>query len=217
MEFWLALIIISSIFIYLLFLGRIYIEITYKRNKENDYISITVYSLRKLLHYTMQVPMIRILEDSEDIQLQAAVQTVKNYKNTNPNKEERFLNKTEKLVKAKPRKIKHILKKFHHYAKMYCAFIEKILKLVVCEKFYCKTKYGSEDAALTGIFVGLLWAFKSLLVNRLKRKVFTIKELDIEVNPIFGYNQLEVDFQCIFSIKLGNVIKAITSIYNIKQ
>lgn len=81
---------------------------------------------------------------------------------------------------------------------------------------FWKTKFGSEDAALTGALVGILWAFKSLLMNQLKRRIFSMGTLDIEVKPIFGSNQFEIDFQCIFSIRLGNVIKAFRSIYNIK-
>lgn len=216
MEFGLTFIVATLIIVLLISLSKIYIEVTYKRNDENDYVAVNVYALKKLISYTMQVPMVRIVEKSGEFKLESTVRTAVSQEKTDPLRDEKMIKKTDQLVKKHPRKIKHTIQKFHHYTKKYCKIIEKLLKLVVCEKLYWKTKFGSEDAALTGALVGLLWAFKTLLMNQLKRRIFSIGTLDIEVKPIFGSNQFEIDFQCIFSIRLGNVIKAFRSIYNIK-
>ncbi len=216
MEFGLTFIVAASIIVFLIFLSKIYIEVTYKRNDGNDYVAVNVYALKKLISYTMQVPMVRIVEKSDEFKLESTVRTAVSQEKTDSLRNEKMIKKTDQLIKEHPQKIKHIIQKFHHYTKKYCKIIEKILKLVVCEKLYWKTKFGSEDAALTGALVGLLWAFKTLLMNQFKRRIFSIGTLDIEVKPIFGSNQFEIDFQCIFSIRLGNVIKAFRSIYNIK-
>ena len=216
MEFGLTFIVATLIIVFLISLSKIYIEVTYKRNDENDYVAVNVYALKKLISYTMQVPMVRIVEKSGEFKLESTVRTAVSQEKTDPLRDEKMIKKTDQLVKKHPRKIKHTIQKFHHYTKRYCKIIEKLLKLVVCEKLYWKTKFGSEDAALTGALVGLLWAFKTLLMNQLKRRIFSTGTLDIEVKPIFGSNQFEIDFQCIFSIRLGNVIKAFRSIYNIK-
>ncbi|MCC5464375.1 DUF2953 domain-containing protein [Pelosinus baikalensis] len=216
MEFGLTFIVATLIIVFLISFSKIYIEVTYKRNDENDYVAVNVYALKKLISYTMQVPMVRIVEKSGEFKLESTVRTAVSQEKTDPLRDEKMIKKTDQLVKKHPRKIKYTIQKFHHYTKKYCKIIEKLLKLVVCEKLYWKTKFGSEDAALTGALVGLLWAFKTLLMNQLKRRIFSIGTLDIEVKPIFGSNQFEIDFQCIFSIRLGNVIKAFRSIYNIK-
>ncbi len=216
MEFGLTFIVATLIIVFLISLSKIYIEVTYKRNDENDYVAVNVYALKKLISYTMQVPMVRIVEKSGEFKLESTVRTAVSREKTDPIREEKLIKKTDQLVKKHPRKIRHTIQKFHHYSKKYCKIIEKLLKLIVCEKMFWKTKFGSEDAALTGALVGVLWAFKSLLMNQLKRRIFSMGALDIDVKPIFGSNQLEIDFQCIFSIRLGNVIKAFRSIYNIK-
>ena len=216
MEFGLTFIVATLIMVFLISLSKIYIEVTYKRNDENDYVAVNVYALKKLISYTMQVPMVRIVEKSGEFKLESTVRTAVSQEKTDPLRDEKMIKKTDQIVKKHPRKIKHTIQKFHHYTKRYCKIIEKLLKLVVCEKLCWKTKFGSEDAALTGALVGLLWAFKTLIMNQLKRRIFSTGTLDIEVKPIFGSNQFEIDFQCIFSIRLGNVIKAFRSIYNIK-
>ena len=215
-EFGLTFMMAILMLVFLISLSKIYIEVTYKRNDENDYVTVNVYTLKKLIFYTMQVPMVRIAEKAGDFKLQSTVSTAINQEKTDPIREEKLIKKRDHLVKKHPRKIRHTLQKFHYYSKRYCRIIDKLLKLIVCEKMFWKTKYGSEDAALTGTLVGGLWAFKSLLMNQLKRRIFSMGTLDIDVKPVFGSNQLEIDFQCIFSIRLGNVIKAFRSIYNIK-
>lgn len=76
-----------------------------------------------------------------------------------------------------------------------------------------KTSYGSEDAAVTGKY-GLAYygRLKRCYLLIYKKVIFKTKPL-IHVNPIFGHTQLKVDFQCIFSIRLGNVITAMKSVY----
>ncbi|SFL80777.1 DUF2953 domain-containing protein [Pelosinus propionicus] len=216
MEFGLTFIVATLIIIFLISLSKIYIEVEYKRNNENDYVAVNVYALKKLIFYTMQVPILRVVEKSGEYKLESTVRTAVSQEKLDPLRDEKRIKKTDQLVKEHPQKIRHTIQKFHHYTKHYCKIIEELLKLVVCEKLCWRTKFGSEDAALTGTFVGVLWFFKTLLTNHLKRKIFSIGTLDIEVNPFFGSDQLEIEFQCIFSIRLGNVIKAFRSIYNIK-
>lgn len=217
MEFWLTSIIATITISYLLSICKIYIEIQYKRSSENDYILVNVYAMRKLIAYQMEVPIIKLSENKDIFWLESAIKAVQSQEKTPPKKEKRIIKKTTELFKNHPRKLKHMMREFHYYTRLYCNMIEKILKLVVCEKIYWRTRFGSEDAAVTGTIAGLLWAVKALLMSRLKRRIFLIGEPDIAVKPIFGYNQFDVDFQCIFSIRLGNVIKAIRSIYNIKE
>jgi c-di-AMP phosphodiesterase-like protein len=217
MEFWLSLIIATITICYLLLISKIYIEIRYKRSSENDYILVSVYAMRRLITYKMEVPIIKISESKDVFWLESAIRAVQTQEKNHLKREDRIMKKTTTLFKNHPRKLRYMMKELHYYTRLYCKTLEKILKLVVCEKIYWKTRFGSEDAAVTGTITGLLWACKALLMNRLKRRIFLIGKPDIAVNPIFGCNQFDVDFQCIFSIRLGNVIKAIRSIYNIKK
>jgi hypothetical protein len=217
MEFWLALVIATIMICCLLFFSKIYINVTYKRNGANDYISVNVYTVKKLVAYEMEVPVIEIVENKGLSWLESTIKTVQDQDKTHRKREERFMKKTAKLYGKHPQKLGHAIKEFHYYTQMYCRVIDKVLMSATCERFYWKTMYGTEDAASTGIITGLLWAGKAFIINRLKKHILCVEKPIIAVTPIFGRNQFDVDFQCIFSIKLGNVIKTIKSIYNIKK
>lgn len=217
MEFWLALFIAIIMICCVLFFSKIYIDVTYKRNSMNDYISVNVYTVKKLVAYKMEVPVIKV-DDSKGLSwIESTIKTVQSQDTTHRNREERFMKKTTKLYGKHPKKLKHAIKEFHYHAQMYCRVIDKVLQSAICERFYWKTVYGSEDAANTGIVTGLLWTGKAFVINRLKKHIVCVEKPIIVVNPIFGRSQFDVDFQCIFSIRLGNVIKTIKSIYNIKK
>jgi len=173
--------------------------------------------MRRLIAYKMEVPIIKVSKSKDIFWLESAIRAVQYQEETQPKRDERIMKKTKAFFTNHPRNVRHVVKEIHNYTQLYCKIIEKVLKLVVCEKMYWKTKLGSEDAAITGAITGLLWACKSLLMSRLKKRIFLIVKPDIAVNPLWGNGRLEMDFQCIFSIRLGNVIKAIRSIYNIKQ
>jgi hypothetical protein len=217
MEFWLGLVIAIILICCILLFSKIYINIIYKRNEANDYISVNVYTIKKFVSYEMEVPIIQLVESNGLSWLDSTIKTIHSHDRSHRNREERFMKKTAKLYSKHPSKLKSAIKEFHYYTQLYCRIIDKILMSVTCEKFYWKTVYGSEDAANTGIITGLLWAGKAFIINRLKRHIFCMEKPIIAVNPIFGHNHFDIDFQCIFSIKLGNVIKTIKSIYNIKK
>jgi len=217
MEFGLALVIATIMICCLLFFSKIYIDVTYKRNGTNDYISVNVYTAKKLVSYKMEIPVIEFIKSEGVSWLESTIKTAQSQDKTYHKREERFIKKTAKLYSMYPGKLRYAIKEFHYYTQMYCSVINKVLKSATCERLYWKTVYGSEDAASTGIIIGLLWAGKALIINRLKRYVFFVAKPDIAISPTFGHNQFDVDFQCIFSIKLGNVIRTIKSIYNIKK
>lgn len=217
MEFMLAFLIATIIICCLLFFSKIYIDVTYKREGTNDYISVKVYTIKKIVIYQMQVPIIEITENNGVSWLESTVKTVKSEDETYQNREKRFIKKAAQLYSLHPTKLKHAIKEFQYYTKLYCRVIDKVLQTATCEKLCWKTIYGFEDAANTGIMTGLLWTCKAFIINRLKKHVLFVAKPTIAITPIFGQNQFDVDFQCIFSIKLGNVIKTIKSIYNINS
>jgi hypothetical protein len=88
---------------------------------------------------------------------------------------------------------------------------------IQCNKFDCKTVYGSDDAALTSIISGGLWALKSIMVNKLKNRIHLVNKPLINVTPLFNQQKFELDFTCIFSIRLGNVINATIKLLNYQR
>lgn len=216
MECWLLIILSKILLLCLLYYTKIYLILKCKRDESNDYIGVEVYIMRRLLLYSMQVPIINMTREKESLWVESKIKTGKNQDKTHTVREQKFIKENLKFYITHPRKLKQIIKQLRYYTRIYYRVMDNIVKSLQCEKLCWKTSYGSEDAAVTGSMVGILWTVKALLLTNLQKKViFKTKPL-IHVNPIFGHTQLKVDFQCIFSIRLGNVITAMKSVYRVK-
>jgi len=216
MEFWFLLILTNAIMMYLFFHIRVYIFLQYKRMDSNDYIAVKVYTIKKTILYSMEIPMIKMAGTKELFWIQSKIKTAQSQDTTHNEREQRFVRKNLKYYLLHPRKLRYIAKLFRHYARLYCDVMEEIAKKLHCEQLYWKTNYGSEDAAITGTITGMLWSIKSLLITRLKKKIIFNRQPIIMVTPTFGEEHLNIDFTCIFSIRIGNVINAMRSLHNIK-
>jgi len=216
METWLIIILANIVISFLLFYSKIYIKLKYKRDGSNDYIAVDVYIFRKLLAYSMQVPMIAIGDIKNPFWLTSKIETGQSQDATHIKREQRFVKKTMKFYMLHPRRLRRVVRLVHYYTRLYCKVMENFIHSLHCEELHWKTVYGSEDAALTGIGTGMLWSVKSLLITRLKKHVIVTQKPIITVSPTFGHNRFKVDFQCIFSIRLGNVINAVRILYNMK-
>lgn len=213
MEFWLFMMVLLLIIIGLFLSTKIYIVLICKRNHSNDFIKIEVYAVKKLLLYRMQIPMIDIMKGKKLLWIKSKIITDKQQNKTSAQRVEK---KYIKNYMIPPSQLKHLLKKMRYYTRLYAKVMDKTFKSLHCEKFCWKTSYGTEDASLTAIAVGMLWAVKSLLLTNLRRKVsFESKPL-LYVTPVFGRNDLSIDFECIFSIRVGNVITTMKSLYRVK-
>ena len=114
----------------------------------------------------------------------------------NSQKAKKSLNKIERKI-IKDRKIKNI--KFKS--------IFKILKL---KKLNFKLEIGTENAALTAICIGVISTFLSMLVGNL---AYSIKDINWKIDPVYNYgNLLNLEFNCIFSLKLIHIINTIYEI-----
>jgi len=217
MEIFFIVTLANLVIICLLFYSKIYIQLQYQRDGSNDYIAIDVYFFKKLLAYSMEVPIIELGDIKNSFWLKSTIKTNHSQDETHIKREQRFIKKTVKFYMLHPTRLRRVARLVRYYTRLYCRMMNKIVKTMQCEQLQWKTIYGSEDAALTGIGTGILWTIKALLITRLKSHVIVTKKPIISVSPVFGHNSFKVDFQCIFSIRLGNVINAMRILYNIKR
>jgi len=217
MEIWMNIILANIVIICLLFYSKIYILLQYKRDGSDDYIAVDVYIFRRLLAYSMQVPMIEIGDIKNSFRLKSKIKAGQSQDETHSKREQRFIKKNSKFYIHHARRLRHLVRLADYYARLYCRVMNKFIKTMHCEQLQWKTIYGSEDAELTGIGTGVLWTAKALMITRLKKHVVVTKTPIISVNPIFGQDIFKMDFQCIFSMRLGNVIDAMRILYNIKR
>lgn len=207
----------NVIIICLLLYCKIYIKLKYQRDGSNDYIAIDVYSYGKLLAYSMQVPMIEMTDIKNSLWLKSKIKVGHSQDETNIKREQRFIKKTLDYYILHPKRLKGVIRLVRYYTRLYCRVMNKYIKSMHCERIQWNTLYGSEDAEQTGIVTGMLWTVKGLLITRLKKRVIVTNAPIINVNFLFGHNSFKVDFDCIFSIRLGNVINAMRILYNTKR
>lgn len=177
---------------YLLWHLKIYIEIQYTRNTDNDKFILEVYTLRKLIIYRLKIPVIEFT--SENLWLKTKLETDKGAAKTHIKKEKRSFKKSIRIVK--------------HYQKIYYRFMDRLFIAIKCEKLIWKTIYGSEDAALASVITGGIWGLKSIIVNSLHHRICVVNKPLIQAIPQYNQQKFGMDFTCIFSIRLGNVINA---------
>ena len=216
MEYWLLIILLKIVLTCLLFYTKIYLILKCKRDGSNDYIKVEVYFMRRLLVYSMQVPMIEITKGIHSLWVESKIKTDENEDKTHTKREQRYIKEKMKFYITHPLKLKLLVKQVRYYTRVYYQVLEQIIKSLYCEELCWKTSYGSKDAAITGIVSGMLWTVKALLLTNLQKKIVFKDKPVIQVNPVFGQTHLKVDFQCIFSIRLGNVITAMRSMYTAK-
>ncbi len=205
---WLLLTITSFGVAFVISRISIYIHLKFLRNHDDDFIKVDVYLPHGILLYSMKVPVIEIVSRNYIPWLESEVKTKHGETKTHSRREQRFVKVFFDIYFKHPRKLQRLYKTFRYYQKLYFRFMHHIIQSICCEKFTWKTTFGFEDAADTAVLSGALWSVKALVVTFLqKRTNFTAKPI-IKVQPVFGEKKLDIDFQCIFSIKLGHLINA---------
>lgn len=91
-------------------------------------------------------------------------------------------------------------------------YFKILINKFICRKLYCQMKIGTEYADETAILYGIVHFFKSIIVRYLYAKMPFAKRPEISIIPDFHTRKNEVEFQCILSTKLGNVIYILKSL-----
>ncbi|VBB07974.1 Hypothetical protein LUCI_3239 [Lucifera butyrica] len=196
------------------FISRItlYIKLQYKRQAADDYLLIEVYTYKKIVLYSLQVPLLQITQGMLPW-LETEVHSGEEKITTHVEREKRFVHKSVK----DPDKFYDSVRIVQYYTRMYNQFMKNIMQSMQCEKLEWRTAYGLGDSALTAFFYGIIWMLKGLLVTNLRERFHFRQPPEIRVAPFFGEVQFRVDFRCIFSIKLGNLINATLRMINERQ
>lgn len=208
METLLAVGLASALLSFFLYRTKVKIRLAYRRADDDDLLSVDVYLLRKLLLYHMEVPVIRLVERENLPWLESEIATDKGDVETHAKREQAFVQNTADIYLHHPAKWRKLMAEFRYYARLYNQFTRKVMAGMACERFAWQTRFGSADAAVTGAFTGALWAVKYLMLTRLMRRVAFTSRPVVRVVPDFKHVGFQADFECILSIRLGNVINA---------
>jgi len=85
----------------------------------------------------------------------------------------------------------------------------RFFKGIRCRHLYWVTEVGFTDPAVTGMAVGTLWACIYYVISRFYRNVTVVAPTQqVTVVPNFRQPVLRLDFDCIFSLRIGHIIIA---------
>ena len=219
------LIIILILIALIIVLCRLYISvnISYSKNDDKDLFvfSISLLKILKLYSYECSPATYNYNElildiDKEKKQAKkTSEQTPDDPDKPKTNKQKRS-NPFNNIKKATNYYIDNLKNKINvnkTQLKKYFNMAKKFLRTAKLEKFNLKLTYGFKDASLTGSSAGILAVLKEFLLIALQRKFRNIDQIHLFIFPKFGQeNYLEVDFDCIFKVRVCNVITIMANI-----
>ena len=181
--------------VYLLFILKLTVGVSYTLSNNTQKLVMTFYFFRRRLTKSLQLYPKRVV-DKKDRE-----------KNIRSN----FIRKLDK-VKAKLKEQSknlnpnEIIKLINDLKQLYFKKTRYILrKAIVILDFKLRLEEGTGDASHTALLYGFLWnivgVITSLLFNEFKTEN---KHIDIKTN--FNEKTIKADFNCILSVKIGNII-----------
>ena len=204
---WLIFSVIGTLLWYGLSRLTMYIELEYQRTAKDDNLVIKLYLLKGLVFYQLKMPIMEVVYEKKEIWLESKLTAEKSAK-THTKEEMRTFKRLVLIYLKHPRKLQRLIRLVKHFMRNYIQIMDKITSSLCCEKFYLKTQLGFKDAEITGLSIGYLWFLKNLLLVRLSHKFCFKKQPVIKIVPSFKQAVVAVNFHCIFSIRVGNVINA---------
>lgn len=107
------------------------------------------------------------------------------------------------------RRLKEFIGEFLPLIDMYRALWDTLIKHAALDKLIWQTQFGTGDAAVTGICLGLANALQGALFALFQsRPRWQQSEPIIGIKPIFGARHFSTSFDCIVSIRFVHVIIA---------
>jgi hypothetical protein len=191
--------------IILLFLLIIFTKLTiilnFFHHNDNDELKVEFRIWFGLIKYKMNVPLIKIDDDSPSI-------VVKGNSQLGDSNEEESSTNVEQITKdnliTKMTNAKDII---NHVFSLN-VIVRKFLKRIVIKRFEWHSLVGVGDAAHTGMITGALWTIKGGFVGMLSH-FLRLKEMPVlSVTPHFQLAVIQTRITCIFQFRIGYAILA---------
>jgi hypothetical protein len=174
------------------------IRITYYRERNNDELIIIVSTLLGLVNFKIETNLIDfVMSRSPGLEVKQEIEATGKGKLVKEIEQELDLEE----VRSGVEKIMRLYKK---YKGPICYFRSKI----AVKELKWQTYLGTGDAALTGIFIGILWNIKTLILSVLDSQFKWLVAREVEIVPDFENINFGTNFDCILSFKIGHAIIA---------
>ncbi|HWR45253.1 DUF2953 domain-containing protein [Sporomusa sp.] len=187
---------------------NIYIELYFCRHNDDDHVAVTLYALRPLLVYTIKIPVIEIVRFNDLPWITSKIKAPQGGTETYVAREQRFVKRIAEIFVKNPQKFRKLMREVKRYINIYSCYINSLVSSIHCEKLDLRAEYGFEDAASTGLMMGVIGAARGLLLTSLDNRLKLDAKPNIKVTPMYGQSHFEIEFKCILRIRLGKVITA---------
>ena len=185
-----------------LFLVKIKAAFEYTRNDIDDNIAISFYTLNGILKYKYEISLTDFGQKGFKFRLVTELRK----------KEKKVTGNKERL------KISEIYDKYIQVRENYKVNKDLILNLknylkkrLVLDEFNLYISEGTGNACHTGIFCGLLWSITGIITSFLSNTFKTYKKC-VSIKPEFNSKVFNMEFCCIFHVKLVHIIMLVTKI-----
>jgi hypothetical protein len=187
----------------------IHFRLIYQRKEDDDHVIIDTTALGEIIRYRLKIPVTAITQRKSIPWIESEIESKSGETESHALAEQSkswlwiryFLHNPDEMQQ----KIGRLIDAIHDYAD----FMRWVTDKIRFERFYWVTRIGLDDAALTAITVGMLWSIKSYIVATLWHKhCCTRAKPVVRVLPAYNREEFHMDFECIFSVRLGHIIGA---------
>jgi hypothetical protein len=200
---WLVVaLVIIFFFIVLLIVTKLTIIIMYRHSGDDDQLTIKFKAWLGLFTYKISVPLIKIDDDS------LAIVYKQNSPSQNKGEGDGEKGKKQKVTAEELINQLHDAKTVLHHVVSMDKIVRQFLKKVTIKKIEWNSTIGIDDAALTGMATGALWAVKGSLLGLISHYTRLKDMPKISVTPNFQQLASRTDFRCMIQFRIGNAMLA---------
>ncbi|HJV45235.1 MAG TPA: DUF2953 domain-containing protein [Bacillota bacterium] len=197
------ILIVMLILFVIIFCTNVKIFLEYRRERENDMITIQMSIWFGLIRFKYQIPM---------LQINSLFQGVKVNKQTTASEN---ASPKKKRFRITPQQIHKYIQKLR-LLKLQIHDLNEIAKQTLrkfhCEEWEWRTRVGLGDAATTGVVTGVIWAVKANILGIVAHYIHLSQPPRLDVIPTFQDTTIDTHIRCILRFRVGNAIIAGTRI-----
>ncbi|WLR56061.1 DUF2953 domain-containing protein [Mesobacillus subterraneus] len=200
MKWVLLAILILTVLVLIIFFTKVKIFLDYFHGNDNDYFKVTIKAWGGLLKFTIEVPVVKIDDNSPTI---IAEQKVKTGPDENMKQQ-----KTTQVDKNDLLSSLHDFKQLITHITGLHKIVRDFLKKVTIRNIEWHTMVGVSDAAATGVITGAFWAVKGGVIGLLSYYM-KMKEMPVmTISPSFQQTVSITSFKCMIQVRVGHAILA---------
>lgn len=197
------------LFIVIFILMPLHFSIRYQRKETDDCFIIDTTALGKIIRYRLTIPVAELTSRTKLPWIKSEIESRAGETESQTVKEQEKTRAWLMLAVKQPRevhaKIYQVLDLVHDYSD----FMRWITRKIRFERFHWVTRIGLMDAPETAIAAGMCWAVQSYIATTLWHKHYHVTSRpQLKVIPMYNQDLFQVDFECIFNVRLGHIIYA---------